>query len=174
MSHFRYKKWLDEYRDGKLTGPIRLQVKNHLRTCRKCQERLDLINWAEKIVQLADVSQETPPVSPWFSQKVIHRIRQVQSESATLWIPVYRLAQKTIPLMLLLAALMGGLTYYEWSSLSAVGTDNPLVTSFSDPSDRWGEQLIAGGNTAPFLYDQEENPGEQPVPITPAREGKKQ
>jgi hypothetical protein len=166
------KRWLEDYRDGTLSSPLRQKLEKHLRVCQRCRERLELIRFAEEVIQWADRSEEIPPASPWFSQKVIQRVRQAQAESATLWIPVYRLAQKTIPLMLLLALLMGGLTYYEWSTLNLEGADNPLASSFSEPSDKWGEQLVAGGNTALFVTDPEEKKDESPTPALPSREGR--
>jgi anti-sigma factor RsiW len=143
MGHQKYKKCLEEYVAGTLPPGLRGETDQHLSSCPQCQKQLRLIRLTSGITKASFADGEEPLPSPWFAQKVLRSIEQQEKQSLALWNPLAWIAARAIPLIATLAILLGIIAYSEIGALSQLSAENPLLSSFNEPSANWSNEVLA-------------------------------
>ncbi|HVN77506.1 MAG TPA: zf-HC2 domain-containing protein [Terriglobia bacterium] len=136
MSHRKFQSLLEEYADKSLpdTKSSR-ELEEHLRWCAECRNQLSLIEWTRGIIRMARPEQGPMP-EPGFSRNVINEV----IKQDYLWRPLRLIAIRAIPVMALLAVILGVLAYQQASSLfTQQAPDSVLVDTYADLPTTWGQ-----------------------------------
>ena len=144
MSHRKFLSLLEEYADrSHLDVKAKNDLEEHLRSCEECRNELSLIDWARRIVLLAQL-EEGPLPAPSFSRKVIVEV----NNQDYLWRPLRLIAMRAIPVMALLAVILGVLAYQQASSLFRHQTpESALVETYADLPVSWGQERTVFSET---------------------------
>ena len=137
MSHRKFQRLLEEYADQSiLDARASQELNDHLRQCEKCRNQLSLIEWTRGIVRSAQL-EEGPLPTPGFSRAVIHEV----NKQDYLWRPLRLIALQAIPVMALLAVILGLLAYQQASSLFKSQTpESALIETYADLPATWGQE----------------------------------
>jgi predicted anti-sigma-YlaC factor YlaD len=133
---------LEQYADQSLASSAgRKQVEEHLKFCRKCRDQLSTIYWTREIVRGGQLEEEVVP-SAGFSRAVIHEIER-QKEANLLWWPVRLIALQAIPVMTLLAVILGIFAYQQVNSLHQRQVTELLgMETYVGLLSNWGQEQM--------------------------------
>ena len=137
MSHRKFQSLLEEYADKSLSDTkSSRELEEHLRSCAECRDQLSLIEWTRGIIRTAQ-PEEGPLPAPGFSRAVINEVKKQDY----LWRPLRLIAMRAIPVMALLAVILGVLAYQQASSLLDQQTpESALVDTYADLPTTWGQE----------------------------------
>jgi hypothetical protein len=144
MLHRKFQSLLEEYADESLLDTKASQeLEEHLRLCGQCRNQLSLIEWTRGIIRMAQ-PEEGPLPAPGFSRAVIHEV----NNQDFLWRPLRLIAMRAIPVMSLLAVILGVLAYQQASSLFKQQTsESALVETYADLPSTWGQERTVISDT---------------------------
>ena len=137
MSHRKFQNILEDYADKSLLdAKSSRELEEHLRLCSECRNQLSLIEWTRGIIRMSR-TDEGPIPAPGFSRNVITEVRKQEY----LWRPLRLIAIRAIPVMALLAVILGVLAYEQASSLFLKETaETALVDTYADLPTTWGQE----------------------------------
>jgi hypothetical protein len=115
-------------------------LEQHLAMCRDCQEQLRTIRLTANVLRASRLDQGPVPAAG-FARSVFLMIEQ-QRENYFFWSPLRLMALKAVPVMAVLAVVLGFFAYTEMSSdLSAQQlTEEPLLETSLELSSKWGQE----------------------------------
>ena len=142
MSHRKMQFLLEEYVDQCLpSGAVRRQVEDHLKACSQCRDHLSTIYWTRGIIRGAQLEGEVVP-SAGFSRVVIQEIER-QKGANLLWWPLRLVALQAIPVMALLAVILGVFAYQQVNSLpQRQVTQLPGMETYAGLLSNWGQERM--------------------------------
>jgi hypothetical protein len=140
MSHQNLKGWLEDYAENSLSAEMTQDLEQHLAMCRDCQEQLRTIRLTANVLRASRLDQGPVPAAG-FARSVFLMIEQ-QRENYFFWSPLRLMALKAVPVMAVLAVVLGFFAYTEMSSdLSAQQlTEEPLLETSLELSSKWGQE----------------------------------
>jgi hypothetical protein len=148
MSH-QFEKWIEEYSEGSLPPAQKQELERHLKQCPGCTQQLNLIRWTRNTIRIgAEEAPELTP-SPWFAQRVAARIAQEQLPAFSFWNPMIRMAQQAIPLLAMLALVLGLFAYQQIFQVPSNQTDETTLSAYMDPTARWKDDLLSAASDQP-------------------------
>jgi len=144
MSHRKFQSLLEEYADKTLHNTRSSgELEEHLRLCAECRNQLSLIEWTRGIIQMTQ-PEEGPMPAPGFSRNVINEVKRQDY----LWRPLRLIALRAIPVMALLAVILGVLAYQQANSLlTQQSPDSALVDTYADLPTTWGQERTVISDT---------------------------
>jgi hypothetical protein len=142
MSHRKMQLLLEEYADQSLlSSSVRRQLEDHLKFCGKCRDQLSTIYWSRGIIRGAQWEEEISP-SVGFSRAVIREIGK-QKDANLLWWPVRLIALQAIPVMALLAVILGIFAYQQVNSLhQRQVTELSGIETHAGLLSNWGQERM--------------------------------
>ncbi len=147
MTHQQLRDRLEEFAENQLPAEAHRELKQHLEGCRECQDRLKTLRLAQGIVLAAKLENGPSPAST-FVPSVLQAIEQ-QKDSYFFWSPLRLVAARAVPVMALMALILGCVAYMEMSStLNAQETPRqPLLESSLGLSSNWGQDVAVYSET---------------------------
>jgi len=108
--------------------------------CRDCQEQLRTIRLTANILRASGLD-EAPAPAAGFARSVFLAIEQ-QRENYFFWSPLRLVALRAVPVMAVLAVVLGVLAYTQISSeLNAQQlSEEPLLETSLELSSKWGQE----------------------------------
>ena len=130
MSHQNLKGWLEDYAENSLSAEMTQDLEQHLAMCRDCQEQLRTIRLTANILRASGLGRS-----------VFLAIEQ-QRENYFFWSPLRLVALRAVPVMAVLAVVLGVLAYTQISSeLNAQQlSEEPLLETSLELSSKWGQE----------------------------------
>ena len=140
MSHQNLKGWLEDYAENSLSAEMTQDLEQHLAMCRDCQEQLRTIRLTANILRASGLD-EAPAPAAGFARSVFLAIEQ-QRENYFFWSPLRLVALRAVPVMAVLAVVLGVLAYTQISSeLNAQQiSEEPLLETSLELSSKWGQE----------------------------------
>ena len=138
MEHRQLKVLLEEYADGTLSSEIHQKVGQHLALCQECKERLQLIRLTHGITTTARLVASPTP-APGFSRQVLQAIAQ-QRDNYLFWRPLRVVALRAIPVMAILALILGVFAYMQMTALQPPTSETLQLESYLDLPTNWGQE----------------------------------
>lgn len=144
MSHRKFQSLLEEFADQSLLdASARKDLAVHVRSCAECREQLALIDWTRGIIRAAQ-PEEKPLPAPGFSHAVIHEIKNQN----LLWRPLRLIAMQAIPIMALLAVILGVLAYQQASGLlNRQILESAQIETYAEMPSSWGQEQAVISDT---------------------------
>ncbi len=160
----QFEHWIEEYHEGSLPPPQKQELEEHLQGCLRCRQRLELTQWSSQVTRWSAGDAEVVEPSPWFAQRVLSQIARRNSEVLTLWNPFIRLAQRAIPVMMILILILGFFAYREMKLTLSSGSDDAVLISYTDPAKSWGEEFyLSEASNLPASASDVQKPAQPPV-----------
>ena len=147
MSHQQLQDRLEEYAQNQLSSETLRELEQHVAACRECQDRLEMLRLTRGIVRAARL-ENSPSPAPGFVHSVILATQQ-QKDSYFFWSPLRLVAVRAVPVMALMALILGLIAYVEMSTiLNARETPRqPLLESSLGLSSNWGRDVAVLSET---------------------------
>jgi hypothetical protein len=171
MSH-QFEEWIEEFDEGSLPQTQKQEIERHLQGCASCRQQLDLIQWSKQITRLGVEGAPELIPSPWFAQRVAARINQEQATVFSFWNPMVRMAQRIIPLLTILALVLGIFAYKQVFQLPSSTTDEAVLSAYLDPTSKWKDDLLYSTYDQSGENFQNKINGENPTPAPSSEEEK--
>jgi len=140
MEHRRLKGLIEEYSEGTLSPDLHQKVTQHLGQCHECEGHLRLIGLTQVIT--AASKGMAPPFPPLgFSRQVLQAIAQ-QRDNYLFWRPLRIVALRTIPVMAVLALILGVFAYMQMTALQNTASQSEMsqLESYLDLSTNWDQE----------------------------------
>jgi anti-sigma factor RsiW len=135
---------LSAFLEGVLSPDEKRRVREHLASCRHCSEALEDL---KKVVHLVRSLEEVEP-PPWFTQKVMSRVREgAEGKKRALIARLFYPLQVKVPIQALASVLIVVLALYVYRSVE------PEVKFAKAPSEVARQELAAPKNQAGRSHD---------------------
>jgi anti-sigma factor RsiW len=143
MSHRRVRLQLEEYAEDKLSPGQTQAIERHLATCTRCNEYLRTIGWSRALMRVIKL-KDNPEPSKGFARRLADHLES-DRDVYLFWLPLRSMALKAIPVMALLAILLGAMAYRQVQSAasSLAEWEDPLLESYSEQREGLTEAIFS-------------------------------
>ncbi len=143
MSHRTVRLQLEDYAEAKLSPEQTQVVERHLATCSRCSEHLRTLGWVRSLMHAIKL-EDNPEPSEGFARRLADHLES-NREVYLFWLPLRSMALKAIPVMALLAILLGAMAYRQiQSGLPALAEwEDPFLESYSEQTGSLTEAIFS-------------------------------
>ena len=138
MEHRQLKGLIEEYCEGTLSPEVYPKVTQHLAQCHECKQHLRLIRLTQGITA-ASKGIAPPFPAPGFSRQVLQAVAQ-QRDNYLFWRPLRLVALRAIPVMAILALILGVFAYTQMTALQPPMSETLQLESYLDLPTNWGQE----------------------------------